>query len=505
MNLCYFTFINEFFTKVNNICFIIAFKNLLLSTLLHFQERSVTAFSEKFRVFNWLLISTFFFSTFLCFSQEKKPNIIFILSDDLGYMDLGCYGNPYNETPNIDALAKNGIRFTQAYSASPVCSPSRAAIMTGKYPARLKLTNFLVGERIDSSSNTLPAKWRKYLSNSETTLAEQLKTLGYQTGMVGKWHLGSQDSLAPWSQGFDYTRMIGKNGLDYFNYSIFEDSYNKEFIDDGKDYLTDKLSDYAVNFINTSNTEKPFFLYLCYSAPHVFIVPKADKLKKYFLKYEKFNGTYNPYYATMVESMDEGVGRIIQTLKEKNALENTVIIFTSDNGGVGLPELGPIPTNSEPLKKWKGHLYEGGIRIPTLISWKGKIEPNQTCNQYFINTDYFPTILEMVGQNYKPMLDAKSILPLLFNPQMSYERGPIFWHYPHFSNQLGRPSGAVRKGDWKLIENFETSAFELYNLKNDLSEKTNMINNEIETSNELKGLLKEWQKSINANMPIQKM
>ncbi len=446
------------------------------------------------------------FLTYHCsFSQEKKPNIIFILADDLGYIDLGCYGNPFNETPNLDALAKSGIRFTQAYAASTVCSPSRASIMTGKHPARLKITNFLVGERLDSASRILPAKWQKYLPNSEITMAERLKTLGYQTGMVGKWHLGSGDSLSPWNQGFDYTRMIGKNGLDYYNYSIFEDSYKQEFIDNGEKYLTDKLSDYALNFIDNKKVDKPFFLYLCYSAPHVFTVPKAEKLKKYFLKYEKFKGKYNPDYATMIESMDDGIGRIMQTLKEKNATENTIIIFASDNGGVGLPELGPIPTNSEPLRKWKGHVYEGGIRIPTIISWKGRIESNQICNQYFINTDYTPTILDLLGQKYESILDALSIVPLLFNPKIPFDRGPIFWHYPHFSNQMGRPAGAVRKGDWKLVENYETHEFELYNLKNDISENTNFFKSYTEKGVELVTLLKNWQKSIDANMPIPKL
>lgn len=446
------------------------------------------------------------FLTYHCsFSQEKKPNIIFILADDLGYIDLGCYGNPFNETPNLDALAKSGIRFTQAYAASTVCSPSRASIMIGKHPARLKITNFLVGERLDSASRILPAKWQKYLPNSEITMAERLKTLGYQTGMVGKWHLGSGDSLSPWNQGFDYTRMIGKNGLDYYNYSIFEDSYKQEFIDNGEKYLTDKLSDYALNFIDNKKVDKPFFLYLCYSAPHVFTVPKAEKLKKYFLKYEKFKGKYNPDYATMIESMDDGIGRIMQTLKEKNATENTIIIFASDNGGVGLPELGPIPTNSEPLRKWKGHVYEGGIRIPTIISWKGRIESNQICNQYFINTDYTPTILDLLGQKYESILDALSIVPLLFNPKIPFDRGPIFWHYPHFSNQMGRPAGAVRKGDWKLVENYETHEFELYNLKNDISENTNFFKSYTEKGVELVTLLKNWQKSIDANMPIPKL
>ncbi len=435
---------------------------------------------------------------------NKKPNIIFILADDLGYFDLGCYGNPYNETPNIDSLAKSGLRFTEAYAASTVCSPSRAAIMTGKHPARLKLTNFLIGERTDESATILPAKWTKYLPASEITLAERLKKIGYQTAMVGKWHLGGGDSLAPWNQGFDYTRMIGNNGLDYYNYGIYEDSFKKVFSDNGTVYLTDKLTDYALNYVENKSSKTPFFLYLAYSAPHVLLIPKANKLKKYFLKYEKYQGKYNPDYATMIESMDEGIGKIIKSLKNKGLLENTIIVFTSDNGGVGLPELGPTPTNSEPLRKWKGHIYEGGIKVPAIISWKGKINANQTCQQYFMNTDYTPTILELLGQKYDVTTDGMSIWPLIKEPKMTFNRNALFWHYPHFSNQMGRPAGAVRLGEWKLVEIYENSQIELFNLKNDIGETNNVSKEYPEKTKELLSLLKNWQKSIDANMPIPK-
>ncbi len=451
-----------------------------------------------------LLVSWSCISAKIETKEVKKPNIIFILADDLGYMDLGCYGNPFNETPNLDSLAKGGIRFTQAYAASTVCSPSRAAIMTGKHPARLKITNFLVGDRTDANSPVLPANWQKFLPSSEITLAERLKTFGYQTGMVGKWHLGDADSLAPWRQGFDYTRLIGKNGLDYYNYGIFEGSYKKTFTDNGKEYMTDKLTDYAIDFIEKKDAQKPFYLHLCYSAPHVLLVPKADKLRKYFLKYEKYKGKYNPDYATMIESMDEGIGRILATLKQQNLLDNTLIIFASDNGGVGLPELGPIPTNSEPLRKWKGHVYEGGIRVPTIMYWKGEIQAQQVCNQYFMNTDYVPTILDILGQNPTVSPDGMSILPLLKNPEKPFNRGAMYWHYPHFSNQMSRPAGAVREGDWKLVENFETGELELFNLKEDIGETKNLLKELPEKAQALSQLLKKWQVSVDANMPIRK-
>jgi len=196
-----------------------------------------------------------------CYGQEQKPNIVFILADDMGWKDLGCYGNRFTETPNIDALAGNGIRFTQGYAACPVSSPTRASIMTGKYPARLQLTNFIAGNRTDPASPVLPAPWKPYLEAQEITVAELLKQKGYSTGMVGKWHLGGHDSIAPWNQGFDFTRMIGKNGLDYYNYSVYLDSYKNEFVDKGTEYLTDKLTEYGVEFIS-NNKGNPFFLYL---------------------------------------------------------------------------------------------------------------------------------------------------------------------------------------------------------------------------------------------------
>jgi arylsulfatase A len=439
-------------------------------------------------------------------TSTDRPNIVFILADDLAQADLGCYGNPFNEMPNLDKLAKSGIRFTQAYSACPVCSPSRASIMTGKNPARHKVTNFLGGERKDSLSPVNPAEWsRGGLPTSETTLAERLKLLGYQTGFVGKWHLGSPDPQAPWGQGFDYSRLIGKNGLDYYNYSIFEGSYKQETKDNGQTYLTDKLTDYAVDFLKNRDASKPFFLYLCYSAPHVLIVPRGDKVSKYLWKYEKYGGKYNPYYAAMLESLDDGVGRVVAQLDALGLTDDTIIIFTSDNGGLGIPELGPIPTTAGTLRKWKGFTYEGGIRVPALISWKKQIQPGQTQPQYFVNTDYTATLMDLLGQTPTDLSpDGRSIAPLLRNPAAPYDRGAIFWHYPHFSNQTSRPSGAVRLGDWKLVKSYETNAVELFNLKTDESETRDLSQTNKAKTTELHKLLTDWQTAIEANMPIRK-
>ena len=439
-------------------------------------------------------------------TTSNKPNIIFILTDDMGYQDLGCYGNPYNETPHIDSLAKRGLRFTQAYSSSPVCSPSRAGLMTGKNPARLHLTNFLGGERKDSLSNVNPPPdWTRGLLGSEITIAEKLKEKGYATGMIGKWHLGGGKGETPWEQGFDFSRMIGENGLDYYNYGIFEDSYKKVFKDKGQTYLTDKLTDYALEFINNEGNKNPFFLYLAYSAPHVLTVPRADKLAKYFWKYEKFGGKYNPNYAAMIESVDDGVGAIMKSLREKGLLENTIVIFTSDNGGVAIPELGPNPTSIPNLKKWKGFVYEGGIRVPLIINWKDKIMNSKVIDNQVVNTDFYNTFLEITGEKSIENLDSKSFLSVLNNPIRNNERSEIVWHYPHFSNQTSRPAGAIRQGDWKLTRSYETDKVELYNLKNDEAETTDLSKKNKAKTKELNDLLIKKLSEMNAQMPVLKV
>lgn len=452
-----------------------------------------------------LIVAFLLLNGIVATAQQAKgrPNIVFILADDLGYKDLGCYGNPFNETPNLDSLAKGGLKFNQAYSACPVCSPARAALLTGKYPARLHLTNFIAGDRRDNSSPVSPAQWKKYLSPKEVTLAELLKNQGYVTGITGKWHLTTvekADSTAAHSQGFDYDRIIDKNGLDYYNYTITSKG-KTVFADSGKSYITDKITSYAVDFIE-ENKARPFFLYVPYSAPHVVIVPKAEKLSKYFFKYNKFEGKYNPNYAAVVESLDDGVGQIIAKLKKEGLLENTIIVFTSDNGGVGLDELGPIPTNMKPLRAWKGHVYEGGIRVPLIISWKGRIGPAQQTENYITGVDYLPTFMDLLQvKQLPPQIDGKSFLSVLNQPSSVINRGPVFWHYPHFSNQLGRPAAAVRSGDYKLVELYETGKLELYNLREDISEEKDLSKALPEKAKELYDLLKKWRADVKANMP----
>ena len=449
-----------------------------------------------------LLWSFSIFTTDLT-AQESGPNIIFILTDDLGYTDLPAYGNPFQEAPNLDFLTKNGLKFTDAYSSSPVCSPSRAGFLTGIHSTRYHLTNFIAGNRKADSLSIDPAPWNPHLAGEQVTLAELFKEKGYQTAMIGKWHLGNQEDQTPWAQGFDYARMIGKNGLDYYHYGIFEDSYEKVFQDSGTHYLTDRLTDYALDFLEKREQSQPFFLFLSYSAPHVFIVPRGDKVSKYLRKYEQFGGKYNPYYAAMIESVDDGIGLIMEKLKGKGLDKNTLIIFTSDNGGVGLPELGPIPTNLDPLRKWKGHPYEGGIRVPLIAYWPEKIDPGVTSFPT-TNLDFAPTFGELAGLTSQKAWDGLSLSPILFGNRTAFREHPLFWHYPHFSNQLGMPAAAVRKGDWKLILHYETQKIELYNLKEDLAESKDLASTNPEKAKELYTLLYGWLMETQANLPIEK-
>jgi arylsulfatase A len=433
--------------------------------------------------------------------STRKPNIIFILADDLGYKDLGCYGNPFNKTPHLDSMAASGMKFTQSYVASPICSASRAALLTGKHPARLHLTNYLIGLRTDSLSPVLPAVFKHYLPSKEVTLAQLMQKQGYTTGIVGKWHLGSGDSIAPSVRGFDHDWLISRNGLDYYNYTITSKE-KTVFRDHGTHYLTDKLTDYAVDFID-ANKEKPFFLYVPYSAPHVMIVPKGEKLRNYFLDYNNYDGKYNPYYAAMLESLDEGVGRILSKVKSLGLDDNTIVIFTSDNGGVGLNELGPTPTSLDPLRAWKGHVYEGGIRVPTIVRWPGRMAAGVVNHNYFTNTDYLPTLLEIAGTTRIPVpIDGRSVWSTFVNPAKNLSHEPMYWHYPHFSNQMGRPSGAIRDGNYKLVESYETGELELFNINEDISESKNLANQYPDKVRELHGRFVQWRRAVNANMPL---
>ena len=441
-------------------------------------------------------------------AETRRPNVVFILADDLGYMDIGAnYPQTFYETPNINRLAAQGMRFTEGYAACPVCSPTRASILTGKYPARLHLTNYIGGGK---AGKLKPAPFVGRLVLEEVTIAEALKEAGYTTGFFGKWHLGGGASQ-PEYQGFDVN--MGGNGSG-FPPSYFS-PYKNSMLPDGPDgeYLTDRLTDEALKFIET-NKNKPFLVYLSHYAVHNPQQAKADLIEKYTAKAARLPHVAGkevlpgkqgrqvqnqPVYAAMIESLDDSVGRIAKRLTELKLDQNTIVMFMSDNGGLSTSE--GSPTSNLPLLAGKGWLYEGGIREPMLIKAPGVTKAGALCNTPVISTDFYPTILELAGLPLKPKqhLDGVGLLPLLKGAALPQR--PLFWHYPHYSNQGGGPCGAVRLGDMKLIEWYEDDRVELYNLKNDLGENNDLAAKMPDKAEALRTMLHDWRKTVNATMP----
>lgn len=426
-----------------------------------------------------------------------KPNIVLILVDDLGYADVGCFGSTFFQTPNIDRLAKDGIRFTNGYAAAPICSPTRAAILTGKYPARLHLTDWLPGRKDMPSQKLARPIIQQQLPLEEITLAEALKPAGYVSASIGKWHLGGPD-FAPDKQGFDVNiggTQAGTPPAGYFNFKTPTLELKPG------EYLTDRLTEEAEKFIET-NKDKPFFLYLPHYTVHIPLQAKKELIAKYEAKAKPGQPQHNPVYAAMIESLDESVGRIVKKLQDLKLSEKTLVIFTSDNGGLSVKE-GPFTpaTSNDPLRTGKGYLYEGGIRVSWILSWPGTIKPGRTSDVPIMSLDLHPTICELAGvQSPSKPMDGVSLAPLL-KGMGGIQRDALFWHYPHYSNQGGKPSGAVRQGDWKLIEFFEDSHVELYNLKDDLSEKTDLAAKLPDKAKELTKRLHDWRQEVKAQMP----
>jgi len=419
--------------------------------------------------------------------EAHKLNFVFFLIDDMGWVDLSCYGSKYYETPNIDRLASQGMRFTQAYAACPVCSPTRASIMTGKYPARLHLTDFIPGHVHPYAKLAVP-DWTKYLPLEEVTIAEAFKDAGYTTCFIGKWHLGS-GKYYPEKQGFD----INIAGCSRGAPSTYFSPYNIENLTNGPEgeYLTDRLTDEAVRFLD-ENGDKPFLLYFSHYAVHTPLQAKKEVIEKYERKPK--HGQKSAVYAAMVESVDDSVGRIMEKLEELGIADDTAIIFMSDNGGhVGA-------TNNAPLREAKGTGYEGGIRVPMIVKCTGIVEPNSVCDVPVISNDFYPTMLEMAGLPLRPEqhCDGVSLMPLL-TKKGEIEREALFWHYPHYHRS--EPFGAVRKGDWKLIEYYEDMAVELYNLKDDIGEQNDLAEKNPAKVEELRELLNKWRESVGAQMP----
>jgi len=428
-----------------------------------------------------------------------KPNIVFILIDDMGGADVGCFGSKYHETPNIDRLASQGMRFTDGYAACAVCSPTRASILTGKYPARLHLTDWIAGEGNRPSQKLKIPDWRMYLPLEETTVAKALKAAGYATASIGKWHLGGPEYY-PEHHGFDLNiagTHFGHPASYFWPYK--GKSHTVAGLQDrGKEgeYLNDRLTDEAVKFIEQSK-DRPFFLYFAHYAVHMPLMAKPELLAKYKAKTppgEQKNATY----AAMVESVDDSVGRIMNTVETLGIASNTVIVFMSDNGG-----LWPQATCNAPLRAGKGYPYEGGIREPLIIKWPGATPPGSTCSVPVSSIDFHPTLLEMAGVAQPGTVDGVSLVPLL-KQTGAIRREALYWHYPHYWGGVPsrvRPYGVVRAGDWKLIEFYEDMRVELYNLKEDVSEAHDLATDKPEKAAELRAMLHTWRESVGAQMP----
>jgi len=431
----------------------------------------------------------------------EKPNVVIILIDDLGRNDLGCYGSKYYRTPNVDKLAADGIRFSDAYAACPVCSPTRASILTGKYPARLHLTDWLPGRADRPDQKLVRPAIRQQLPLDELTLAEALKTAGYATGHVGKWHLGGA-GFGPRQQGFDVNVAGDQAGSPRSYFAPFKDAQGRfmpglEQAPAG-DYLTDRLTTEAERFIE-AHRERPFFLYFAHYAVHIPLRAKQDMIAKYAA--DGRPGTQNnPIYAAMVESMDESVGRVVKKLADLGLAKKTLVIFTSDNGGLSVREGPNTPaTTNAPLREGKGFLYEGGIRAPLIVAGPGVDKPGRVSDVPVSSIDFFPTVLELCGVAGTSRPDGVSFVPVLKGGGLN--RDALYWHYPHYANQGGPPGGVVRVGDMKLIEFYENGRRELFDLKRDPGESRNLAADKPDVVRQLAARLERWRVDVEAQMP----
>jgi len=420
-----------------------------------------------------------------------RPNVVFMLFDDMSWSDPVCYGNRFYETPNMDRLARQGMRFTDAYAACPVCSPTRASIMSGKYPATLNLTDWLPGMH-PRNRRLIGPEFIRQLPLAEITIAEALKGAGYVTGSVGKWHLGGTGFL-PEDQGFAVNVAGTAAGSPAGGYYL----PNKMNLPGAKqgEYLTDRLSIEGCNFIK-KNRDESFFLYLSHHSVHTPIQGKRELVEKYGKKFAAIEVKKNAAYAAMVQSADESVGRVLDTLDELGIADRTVVFFMSDNGGLS------GVTSNAPLREGKGHVYEGGIREPMIVRWPAVVEAGSTCSVPVSSVDFYPSILEICGVtgDARQKLDGESIVPLL-KQTGDLRREAIFWHYPHYSPQRGVPAAAVRQGDYKLMELYEDGHLELYNLAEDIGEQNNLAEKMPEKTAQLHKLLVDWRKRVDARMP----
>jgi arylsulfatase A-like enzyme len=444
-------------------------------------------------------------------AENSRPNIIVILADDLGWADLSCYGSTFHESPNLDKLATQGMRFTQAYSSSPYCSPSRAAIMTGRHPARLKITDYIPSN--GKTGKFLPAEMKMELPLEEVTIAEVLRDAGYATWHVGKWHLGDL-GYYPEDQGFQVNVAGNHSGAPP---SFFWPFGDKEGVtvarpgarDQGKGYhgtpvpglhaggqkgehLCDRLTSEAMKLIGQRKQPQPFFLYLPFYDVHTPIMAKPELVKKYEAKAARLGLPPVPKTPRFTEA---NVGRLMAKLDELGIADNTLILFTSDNGGHSV-------TSNRPLRGCKGWLYEGGVREPWIVKWPGVTKPGSTCDVPVMNTDILPTVLEACGLPAKPDLhkDGVSFASLLRGDAKPVHDA-LFWHFPHYGNHGSGPCSSVRVGEWKLIHWIEDDSVELFNLATDPAEKTDVAAQQPDRAKDLRTRLDAWRKETDANMP----
>lgn len=424
---------------------------------------------------------------------QDRPNFLFILADDMGWSDLGCYGNTYHESPNIDRLASQGMRFTNAYAACPVCSPTRASLMSGQYPARVGITDFIAGHWRPYEKVRVPVNRTQYLPEDVVTFAEVLSGAGYVCGSFGKWHLG-EPHITPGDQGFD--EYVVTTGWGHFgNQTAPDQGFTKE------DYLTEELADLGVGFLER-HRDRPFCLLISHFAVHIPLEARQDLILKYANKPQQDEEVCNPVYAAMIEHLDQSVGALLDALDRLELAKNTVVVFYSDNGGLYrmYTGAGPVVTSNAPLRGEKGTLYEGGIREPLVVRWPGKIAPGAVSDAVVTTPDLYPTFLELAGvprpEDYP--LDGLSLVPV-FNGA-GLERDAVYWHYPHYHHSS--PGGAVRQGDWKLIEFYDDNHLELYNLADDIGESTNLAQAMPEKAAALRRMLAAWRDSVGAEMPV---
>ncbi len=434
-----------------------------------------------------------------CRSPSRRPNFLFFLADDLGWSDItsfgAAFGNTFHETPNIDRLAATGMRFTSAYAASAVCSPTRASIQTGKYPVRLGITDWIPGER--HRKKPLATRFTKTeLPLEEETIAEALKEHGYRTAFLGKWHLGGE-AFHPQHQGYDINVAGNRKGHPHDGYFS---PYNLAHLENGPDgeYLTDRLTDEALKILDGFARRQPFLLFMSYYTVHMPIEPRPDLKKRYD---EKRKRNPNPLwkntgYAGMVHGLDESVGRILDRLEKLGIDKETIVIFMSDNGGVDYASV----TSNHPLREGKGRYHEGGIREPMIIRWPGTVRTGSECGVPVISNDFYPTMLEMAGLPRNRRLDGLSLVPLLKGGK-ELDRDALFWHYPHYHGSGAAPCSAVRLGDYKLIRYYEDGRVKLYDLANDRSEEKDLAPAMPGKVRELENRLDAWIEETGAYIP----